>query len=285
MDSIRKKIVILLHEQDSYPAERGHFIWKLCDLWREAGHTIEIAKGPAQIPGADLLIPHIDLTVLPPAYVEALGKFSRVVNRRVRDISKRLISQNLVTNQDSYDGPVIVKTDLNFGGAPEARLANPSLAKRKKSWRERFGFEKDWVTVRQLNPTEYPIFPSLAKVPKGVFANESLVIEKFLPEQENGLFHLRIYQFFGDRDYCVRLGSKKPIVKAQTIVTREEVAVPDEIVATRRELGLDYGKMDFVIRNGRVILFDVNRTPGSIRPEERMQASAQRLAPGLESYF
>ena len=162
--------------------------------------------------------------------------------------------------------------------------------KRKRVWWGRAcGGEKfldpDWAKLECLNPADYQIFPSLRQVPKAIFINPSLVVERFLPEFENELYHLRIYQFLGSRGYCVRLGSREPIVKAQSVVTREEIAVPEEIVALRAELGLDYGKMDFVVRDGRVILFDVNRTPGLILPSERMQASAAKLAPGLEAFL
>lgn len=114
----RRKITILLHERDAYPDAKGYFIWALCDLWRREGVEIEVLKGPGKVVVADLLIPHIDLTVLPEAYVDVFNSYPRVVNRHVRDISKRLISRNLVTRTDSYDGPVIVKTNLNYGEFP-----------------------------------------------------------------------------------------------------------------------------------------------------------------------
>jgi hypothetical protein len=289
----RRKITILLHERDAYPDAKGYFIWALCDLWRREGVEIEVLKGPGKVVVADLLIPHIDLTVLPEAYVDVFNSYPRVVNRHVRDISKRLISRNLVTRTDSYDGPVIVKTNLNYGGIPEARLIETPLAPPgKKTWWDRFRRHKrkrspdqDWASIRSLKPSDYPIFPSLKEVPEAICANEALVIERFLPEFENGFYHLRIYQFFGGRGYCVRLGSREAVVKMKSVVSREELAVPDEIVALRRDLGLDYGKMDFVIRDGRVVLLDVNRTPGLIAPSKRMQASALRLAPGLNEFF
>jgi hypothetical protein len=38
------------------------------------------------------------------------------------DISKLAISANLVGRGDAYAGPVIVKTNCNYGGVPERRL-------------------------------------------------------------------------------------------------------------------------------------------------------------------
>ena len=48
--------------------------------------------------------------------------YPTVVNRRVTDISKRRISTNLVGPHDTYSGPVILKTDRNFGGLPQMQV-------------------------------------------------------------------------------------------------------------------------------------------------------------------
>jgi hypothetical protein len=160
----------------------------------------------------------------------------------------------------------------------------------KKSWWNLFARKEtaeptDWAKLESIAAADYKVFPSLNDVPAAAFENPALVVEKFLPEMSDGLYRLRIYQFFGDRGYCALLGSREPIVKMKSIVTREEIPVPDEIIALRHELGLDYGKMDFVIRDGQVVLFDINRTPGRIKPEQRLQANAQKLAPGVHSFF
>ena len=68
-----KKIAVLLHEKDRYPNSTGHFIWGLCRVWREQGFGVEIVKGTRKKVDADVLIPHIDATVLPSPYVEFWG--------------------------------------------------------------------------------------------------------------------------------------------------------------------------------------------------------------------
>jgi hypothetical protein len=288
---MNKTIAVLLHEQDKYPATRIHFIWALCEQWKQLGIKISVLKGSDMRGDADLLIPHVDLTVLPEAYLNALDRYPRVINRKVRDISKRTISRNLLTGSDSYEGPVIVKTNLNFGGLPEAMIERTStavkrpgiLSRIKRGW---FGSERrEWRNIKRMEIDGYTIFPSLKEVPEAIFANDALVVERFLPEIEHGRYHLRVYVFFGDRGYSMRVGSTEPVVKQKNIVSREEVPIPDELAALRREWGLDYGKMDYVIREGRVVVFDVNRTPGLTHPEERMKASAGRLAPGVDSFF
>src|SRR6202012_5821213 len=93
----KRKIAILLHEKDSYPKSRGHFIWSLCDIWRERGIEIAVLKGVGKYIEADLLIPHVDATILPPAYENFFRKYPRVVNVQLHDISKRFISRNLLS--------------------------------------------------------------------------------------------------------------------------------------------------------------------------------------------
>jgi len=290
----QRKIAILLHENDRYPRTNGYFIWALCDAWREQGIEIEVIKGTAKRAEADLLIPHVDVTVLPEAYVEFLQRFPRVLNSSVTDISKRFVSRNLLARTDSYDGKVIVKTNLNCGGGPEINLAgskvffSPGNVKNLlRGWlsSKRKKFSSDWGAVNCMKCEDYQIFPSLKAVPEVVFENPWLVVEKFLPEYENGVYYLRIYKFFGDRGYCARFGSPHPIVKQKSIVSREDIAIPDEVVAVRRRLGMDYGKLDFVVHEGRAIVFDVNRTPGIFNPPERMRAKAVQLAPGINSFF
>jgi hypothetical protein len=49
---------------------------------------------------------------------------------------------------------------------------------------------------------------------------------------------------------------------ADAAVRRELVPEePDELREIRRSLGFDFGKFDYSIVNGRVVLYDRNRTP------------------------
>ena len=78
--------------------------------------------GIDRAPRADLLVPHVDLTHMPSDYAAFVDRYPAVLNRTVKDISKRRISDNLVRQDASWDGPVIVKTNLNCGGLTELRL-------------------------------------------------------------------------------------------------------------------------------------------------------------------
>jgi len=290
----KRKIAILLHENDKYPEMRRHFIWSLCDVWQEWGIEIEVLKGTQRYVAADLLIPHVDATILPEAYEIFYQKYPRVANRSVRDISKRQISRNLLKRDGSHAGPVIVKTDWNCGGIPDSHFPGRkiifSTEPKKKIWDGWLNHKwdraaHDWAKINCMNTCDYQVFPTLQSVPAAIFDNESLVVERFLPEFENGIYYLRVYKFLGDQAYCARLGSPHPIVKNKNIISRKEVPVPEEVVNMRHELGFDYGKLDFVIHEGKVVVFDVNRTPGLIKSEEQMKTNARRLATGINSIF
>jgi len=67
--------------------------------------------------------------------------------------------------------------------------------------------------------------------------------------------------------------------------------IPAELRERREQLGADYGKIDYVIREGRVEIFDINRTPsGSILDEDPEDAAwcgetAKILAEGITSWL
>ena len=105
----KRTIAIQLHEKDTYPATKAHFIWSLREQWEQAGIEVKVLKGCEAHDHADLLIPHVNLTVVPDSYRSVYDRYPRVINRWLRDISKRTVSRNLLTVGDSYSGPVIVK--------------------------------------------------------------------------------------------------------------------------------------------------------------------------------
>ena len=91
-----------------------------------------------------------DLTVLPRAYTDFYDRFEHVVNRDVVDISKRAFSKLRVKPGDGYEGPVIVKTNANFGALPEYGAVKAA---------------PNWSSVRSLQPTAYPIYQRRRDVP------------------------------------------------------------------------------------------------------------------------
>ncbi|MEB2284833.1 MAG: hypothetical protein B6D46_12985 [Polyangiaceae bacterium UTPRO1] len=288
-------ISVLLHENDERFFTTPYLARLLVREWRHLGFAVEVRRGTEKAGLADLLVPHLDMTVTPDQYRDFIDRHPQALNRGVFDVSKSRISRNLRTRGDRYAGPVIVKTDRNFGGIPEVLLGRrrgrrgllPRLAAAiVPRLPRRLGRRIGWRHVAYLPPDRYPVFSSLPDVPAAVFDNPHLVVEKFLPESHRGGYCVRYHYFLGDREVNLLVGSASPLVKAEAATYVEEIAsVPPELRALRRALAMDYGKFDYVVRDERVVLFDVNRTPAAALLEKfaLSDAAVRELAPGILS--
>src|SRR5580765_1354501 len=263
-----KRIGILLHKDDAAFLYFKYLIKLLIKEWKSLGYSVETIRGTDRFVPADLVISHVDLTVVPDEYKEFLAQYPCVINRNVPDISKSKISGSLVGRDDPYSGAVIVKTDRNSGGFPEARMVGHRHLFRALAARLAFSARssarepQSWATVRHLKSGEYPVFSSLQEVPPDIFDNRHLVIEKFMPEVAGDSYHIRYYHFLGDKNLAQRYQSKEKVVKASTSVGFEIVPPPPELLELRKEWGMQYGKIDYVIHDGSVVVLDVNPTPG-----------------------
>jgi hypothetical protein len=289
------KIVILLHKNDAAFRTTKYLARLLMRVWENMGLTVEVIRGTGQVVPADLLIPHIDLTITPMEYRDFLCRYSVVVNRHVVDISKSKISPHILERNDTYTGPVIVKTDRNYGGIPEKTLfGDPRLSRAtlsrligkivpKLSWKLTGSWL--WKYVECMEIHDYPVCASLQEVPQAVFNNKNLIVEKFLPEMEGDSYCLRYYYFFGDKYINLLFRSKNKVSKGDEAFKFEEAPVPPELVSIRQQLGFDYGKFDYVLRDGKVVLYDVNRTPAFTVLEalQLSQKVASHLATGIWS--
>ena len=287
-------ILILLHERDRRAAEIGYWIWTMREAWQEMGLRVDVVRGTRRAGPADLLFPHVDLTVTPAEYLALYDRYPRVVNRFAVDHSKRSVSANLVRPGDAWDGRVIVKTDRNSGGLRDLQLlaTYPELVRRRL--RTLFGLRVaeiagdgpiDFASVRCMPPTRYPVFDSLQAVPRQVFDNPSLVVERLLTERVGELYCLRSYAFLGDRWHFQRQLGTEPVVKARACVADEDIADDDGAIPMRTRLGLDYGKLDYVVRDEGRVLFDVNTTPAysSDAPDPVLIRRSRLLAAGVRN--
>jgi hypothetical protein len=289
-------IAILTDEKADDPPEIGKYlIHPLSEGWKAMGLRVTLLRGAQHFEPARLLIPHIDATVRPVKYDAFLRRYRRVVNRRLADVSRSGYSENLVGPDSGYAGPVIVKTNRNYGGLPELHAATVSgrrsLAERLRSrWAAFFGASPSgvaWKRVEWLDTASYPVFEKLRDVPRGVFRNPNLVVEKFNPEIEGGHYCIRYAYVLGPREITLRFKSRRAVVKAADAKTCEEVETPPEIGAWRRRLGLDYGKIDFVVAGGKPVLLDVNPTPAmaALKRHNLVRRVAQALRDGVEEFL
>ena len=287
---MRRHIAILWHERDRRRDLAQYAITHLADLWRADGHEVHSIFGTERFAAADIVIVHVDLSVVPARYLEFAARFPIAVNGRVQDIRRSRFSRNLVQRGEAYAGPVIVKSNANHAGAPER--ARSSLGLTTLRWRLR----RRLATIHRRpaheapifsTPLDYRIFDCAARVPESWFDNPELVVERFLPERVGERYAVRNYQFLGNRWTCSRMLAPDPIVNAYTQVGTEPVDVHPEIEALRHQLGFEYGKFDYVIHDGRPVLLDANKTTGAaglpLTPE--LVAGRRHRAEGLYSFF
>lgn len=252
--------VAILHHPLQSP-ER-YILGRIASRWREWGIQVLHLDDPARHQDAELAILHVDMTRIPAPYLAWAARYPRSLNGRPMDIGKRAISRHLVTREDPYDGPVIVKTDLNFGGRPERELAKRSSPP-ASGWLGRLARRgASAASPLPLDPAAYPIYAHPREVPRAYWDDPALVVERFLPERSGPYYCLRKLWCLGSRTITWRAVATRPIVKAAWVVRREPLPLCPIVDAWRRDLGLEFGKIDYVQFAGAPVILDVNPTPG-----------------------
>jgi hypothetical protein len=279
---MNQRIAILTLEK-SGDFRRGRSVLAyLLQIWERLGYSIEVHQGIKNAFEADVVISHLDLTVVPEEYTEFLRQFPSVINLNAKDISKRFISRNLVSEHDDYRGAVIVKTSDNYGGVPELLH------------REKLGesvnlamIERPWRRVEWLDTYNYPVFDSIKDVPHGVWRNNKLVVEKFLPEiDEQGKYRLRYWLFLGDKELGTCHISSRRIVKETDENTVNIEGVPEALREARRQFGIDYGRIDYAMVDGEPVIYDINTTPATRDLFIELVGSRfEELASGIQYYL
>jgi hypothetical protein len=291
-------IAIVFHRTADAARMRRYRLWHCAEIWTRAGFDVRLVSGPHVPPGMDLVIPHVDLSVLPGAYRAILDAPGHVLNRRITDIRRRAFSQNLVTPDDGYEGPVIVKTNNNCGSHPERAVLHgqPLFVRLAAVLRSGIGSAARMVAARSTHafayatalPTRaYAVLPSKRHVPRGTFQNPHLVVERFLPETDGRHFFLRSYTFLGNEGVAVRSRSLDPVVVGRSGADLEFVPVDERVEEARRAMGFEFGKIDYLMHDGEAVIIDLNTTPtfGAVyTPGAKARICAQ-LATGIAAWF
>jgi hypothetical protein len=281
------RIAVIEHESARHFWRSPYILRVVAEIWRDRGIEVSPALGPHGFVEADAAVLHVDLTVVPEVYLGLARRYPVALNARTHDISKRSIAAPLaVATGDGWAGPVIVKTDRNFGGEPEERAAAARYGPAARFVaRLRRRLPVCWGGP--LDPHSYPIYPHVDDVPRWVWRDARLVVQRFLPEKRGGLYCLRRWTFLGDHELNTLSFADGPIVKAKTTKRRENLGPPPaELRAARERLGFDYGKFDYAIVDGGVVLYDVNRTPtfSAAMPESDQRRAAAALVDGLLAF-
>jgi len=263
-----------------------YMVRELLPYWRAMGISAACVPAPVHVPSAAAALLHIDSTRPIDAFRKLSAHYPATLNAKVGSIEKRLISRHQVRKGEGYDGPVIVKTNLNFGGAIDYQISRESHPLRTcmRALRQRM----PWQFRTRLDGKDYRIFDRAADVPMMVWHNEHLIVERLLCERAGDQYVLRSWVFFGDGGFISVNYATTPIVQARTIVTRKiEFDPPPELLALRQSMHFDFGKFDFTIIDGVAHLLDANTTPtvGNFSKWPWFDDCMRRLAPGIQCFL
>lgn len=266
-------------------ARMHYFIEVLREAWAEMGITSMLVDASGPLAAADAAFLHVNATKVPQVCFDAATTYPTAVNERAKDISKRLVSRRLVKQGDGYEGPVIIKTDGNCGGLPERfeRYDAPVIGVARRAW-DRFA---PWQLTGVFRYGTYPVLDSPAEVSRSTWSNPALVVEQFTPERHGSQYAIRSWTFLGACEINrLTLGPTPVVKRGNGTSTTDAGEVPKEVRAAREHLGLDYGKIDYVVPDGVPIVLDANLTPtygAAYAPKVRQLANT--LAAGIEPWL
>lgn len=276
--TILMRLIILHHDYTDLRDKDAYFIYSLIPHWQRRGIEVKHWTGTRDLPEGDAVLVHVDLSVVPSRFLKAALRYPLAFNSRMEDIRKSALpGRNLcLAASSAFLGAVVVKTELNHGGIPEKlffqkrRLSLPLV----ESW-------DLFRASRLVEPLTYPVYGSAAEVPGNIWKDPRYVVEKFLPEMEGNNYVLRYAYFLGKARIGYRILGKNPILRWAGKVAEELSPIPPEVSAFREKIGLDYGKIDFVVHQGGAVILDVNKTIGGPAASLVEEPLAAALAEGL----
>ena len=179
---------------------------------------------------------------------------------------------------------------LNHAGRPERKISS-AVERTRSGWSYRASQTlRTLKRSKALDPLfkskkDYRIFSSLSEVPDEYFSDDS-VIQKFLPEKSGDEYVVREYYFLNDAEFLIADVAEKPVFSGGRTIEATTGPAPVELQELRRKLNLEYGKIDYVLRDGKVIIFDANKTVGTLsEPTHVTRRTIDTLARGILSSF
>jgi hypothetical protein len=113
----------ILHHAGSRLLRRGYLIELMADEWAARGAEVVDIVGIETAVPVDVLLLHVDLSIVPDEYLHFAKSYSSVINLEAVDIRKTSYLDDLVGAESDWDGPVIVKSNFNpagWGASPDS---------------------------------------------------------------------------------------------------------------------------------------------------------------------
>ncbi|MBA3067744.1 MAG: hypothetical protein FP825_04580 [Hyphomonas sp.] len=256
MPECRKKLAIL-HSPDAPPGARYYMVMQIADYLEALGIDIIHLYGTGRFVPADAIFVHVDRSVVHPGIARFAGRYARQINGYALDIRKHTFVDGLLNSAEAYPAPVIVKSNLNYGGAPEHGDRNLLSLVARRARRALSGAPKPLIRTK----ADYRIFPDLADVPRAYFTRDNIV-QKLILEKDGAKNLLREYIFLGDLHYENIERSAAKIITEDEHVSCLPFTPHPRLLNMRHRLKLDYGKIDYVLVDGTPFVFDANKTLG-----------------------
>jgi len=253
----RPKRLAILHGRRTPRGAQHHMVMLIADFLSDLGVEVIHLHGTGRFVPADAILVHVDLSVVPKSITRFAQRYPKQINAAASDIRKRTFADGLLKQGETFEGPVIVKSNLNYGGAPElTALTLPGRALRRL---RRMLTGARGRTIQ--SKADYRIFPSLSAVPQEYFTPDN-VVQKLVLEKDGEKNLLREYMFLGKLHYESVERSSAEIITEDEHVSCEAFIPHPRLLRLRRQLNLGYGKIDYVMADGEPFIFDANKTIG-----------------------
>ena len=197
-------------------------------------------------------------------------------SRRVRHLQASDQRRGPQRTATHWDGPVIVKSNLNNRGTPET-AAQPAIQARGQGRA---------FSGACGHSHHYEVYASLAEVPPEMLrCVPTWSWRSSFPNRAPDGFAARFWVFCGDRERCTRYVSPQRLVKGDGHdPARACSRFPTNCAPAASSSASTTANSTFVMHEGRAVLLDANKTPGRRQEPRRRSfaAGAANLADGFE---